>query len=382
MGYGGGGGSGGGGGGSGGSGGSSSGYGAGYGSSGDGDAYIEKPPLQPTPVGAIRFNTDSSKLEYYDGNQWVNVTSDSPEVQTGGTRGIVAGGYDHDTSDYTNTIGYFDIDSTGNATDFGNLTAGRGNGVFGLASRTRGVFGCGYDAGPNTSTNIIDYITISSTGNAADFGDAAYLVEGACGFSDTTRGVFAYGFQRTDWASKPDLQYFTIASTGNAVDSGIDLTPNHRAGASFSSPTRGIWAGGVSGLNAISYMTISTLSQVADFGDTSVDKGEGARGCSNAVRGIYFAGYKSPGSADNVIEYITIASLGNALDFGDKTVARYGGMSTASSTRGINAGGTPASRNVIEYVQIMSTGNALDFGDLTVNINEGTACSNGHGGLG
>ena len=69
MGYGGGGGSGGGGGGSGGSGGSSSGYGAGYGSSG-GDAYIEKSPLQPTPVGAIRFNTDSSKLEYYDGNQW------------------------------------------------------------------------------------------------------------------------------------------------------------------------------------------------------------------------------------------------------------------------------------------------------------------------
>ena len=42
---------------------------------------MEKAPLQPTPVGAIRFNTDSSKLETYDGNQWVNLTSTSPEVR-------------------------------------------------------------------------------------------------------------------------------------------------------------------------------------------------------------------------------------------------------------------------------------------------------------
>ena len=135
MGYGGGGGSGGGGGGSGGSGGSSSGYGAGYGSSG-GDAYIEQSPLQPTPVGAIRFNTDSSKLEYYDGNQWVNITSTSPEAQTGGTRGLFGGGYtgggqlkpsphpDSDVMDFTT------ISSTGNAIDFGNLAVDR----FGVGS--------------------------------------------------------------------------------------------------------------------------------------------------------------------------------------------------------------------------------------------------------
>ena len=36
---------------------------------------MEQSPIQPTPVGAFRFNTDTSKLEYYDGNQWVNVTS-------------------------------------------------------------------------------------------------------------------------------------------------------------------------------------------------------------------------------------------------------------------------------------------------------------------
>ena len=54
---------------------------------------MQQPPIQPTPVGAFRFNTDSSKLEYYDGNQWVNITSTSPEQQTGGTRGLFFGGY-------------------------------------------------------------------------------------------------------------------------------------------------------------------------------------------------------------------------------------------------------------------------------------------------
>ena len=63
----------------------------------------QRPPLQPTPVGAFRFNTDSSKMEYYDGNQWVNVTSDSPQAHTGGTRGVWMGGAtptDQDRIDY------------------------------------------------------------------------------------------------------------------------------------------------------------------------------------------------------------------------------------------------------------------------------------------
>ena len=38
--------------------------------------------------------------------------------------------------------------------------------------------------------------------------------------------------------------------------------------------------------------------------------------------------------------------------------------------------------NTVDYVQIMTTGNAVDFGDLTIAQYSGTACSNGHGGLG
>ena len=349
---------------------------------------MEKSPLQSTPAGAIRFNTDSSKMEYYDGNQWVNITSTSPEAQTGGTRGLFAGGYNHhpSVSDYSNHISYINADTTGNATDFGNLTEGKGNGMFGYASRTRGVWGCGYAAGPNTSTNIIDYVTISSTGNAIDFGDAKYKVEGAVGFSNEVRGIHAFGFQRTDWASKNSLQYTTIATTGSTIDSGIDGIAAQRAtDAGFGSPTRGMFAGGTGTPTTITYMNISTVSVNSDFGDLTSDAGEGAGAASNAVRGIYFAGFKSPGPAPiNNIDYITIATLGNSLDFGDSTVVRHAQSATSSRTRAVCGGGTPANRDVIEYVRIATQGNAVDFGDMNsgVEANGGAAVSNGHGGLG
>ena len=348
---------------------------------------MEHPSLDKPKAGATRFNTDSSQLEIYDGNQWTGVLATSPEQQTGGTRGLFAGGYNHHPSvgDYSNHISYINVDTTGNAEDFGNLTAGVGNGIFGYASRTRGLFGCGYDGGPNTSTDIIGYVTISSTGDAIDFGDAKYLVEGAVGFSNDVRGIHAFGFQRTDWASKNEIQYTTIATTGSTVGTGIDgIAGQRNTDAGFSSPTRGIWAGGAGNLNTISYLTISTIGVNSDFGDLVSDNGGQTSGTSNAVRGIIFAGNKAPSpTISNEIEYITIATLGNSIDFGDSTVTRTSEQSCASRTRAVCGGGTPANRDVIEYVQIMSQGNAVDFGDMNsgVEANGGAGTSNGHGGL-
>ena len=96
--------------------------------------------------GAIRFNTDSMKLEYYHlgsvgvgtlaTGEWVQITTDTPDVQTGGTRGVFSGlgGYPN----ITNVMNYVNVDSTGNAIDFGDLTLPTryGNAV---GSRTRGI---------------------------------------------------------------------------------------------------------------------------------------------------------------------------------------------------------------------------------------------------
>ena len=83
-----------------------------------------------------------------------------------GDRGVFGGGHDGANS---NVIGYITISSTGSATDFGDLTVARyALGATSNGTTDRGVFGGGYTA---SHSNVIDYITISSTGSATDFGD-------------------------------------------------------------------------------------------------------------------------------------------------------------------------------------------------------------------
>ena len=108
----------GGGGGYGGSGGAGGGYGGGAGAGGAGGSggggAGEQPPEEPTPVGAFRFNTDTSMLEYYDGNQWVDVISDSPRYHTGATRALIMGGI---ISGRSNQVEFANIETTGNFAD-------------------------------------------------------------------------------------------------------------------------------------------------------------------------------------------------------------------------------------------------------------------------
>ena len=92
------------------------------------------------PSGSIRFNTDSSKMEIYNGEQWFEIDATSPNQQTGGTRGLFAGGYKVEL--VTNEIDFVNLDTTGDALDFGDQNINI-RGVAGLASRTRGLFAGG-----------------------------------------------------------------------------------------------------------------------------------------------------------------------------------------------------------------------------------------------
>ena len=52
------------------------------------------------PTGAVRYNTDSNKMEVYIGSTWMEVAVSSPNLD-GGSRGIMAGGYPQvDNIDY------------------------------------------------------------------------------------------------------------------------------------------------------------------------------------------------------------------------------------------------------------------------------------------
>jgi hypothetical protein len=79
------------------------------------------------------------------------------------------------------------------------------------------LFGGGVNDVSPTFYNVIDYITIASTGNAIDFGDLLNTSYNNAACSSTTRGVFALG---NSGGSVNVMQYVTIASTGNATDFG------------------------------------------------------------------------------------------------------------------------------------------------------------------
>jgi hypothetical protein len=294
-------------------------------------------------------------------------------------RGIYGGGYDG-SPNYTNVIQYITITSTGNATDFGDLTVARIFGA-GAASSTRGVFNGGHN--DSVSGTIIDYITISSTGNATDFGDPANARQGGLGaFNNDTRAVIAGGHNSATNA----LEYITIASTGNGTNFG-NLSGQLTQNTAFSSTTRGIIAAGRHGGNrvdVIEYVTTASTGNATDFGNLSTAKDQCALSSSNSTIGVIAGGESGSSARVDDIEQITIASTGNATDFGNLLAAgkEGAGGNCSNSTRGILWGNNTGSRsNVIEYVTFGSASNSTDFGDLLAASDRGYSLSNTNGGL-
>ena len=340
--------------------------------------------------GSLRFNTDSAHLEYFRGNGigWTEIEAEltAPLGGTGGggtgNRMIFMGGTDG--SGVVDVIQFVTISTTANATDFGDLLAGEQEGAS-CSSHLRGFY-----FGGDPSDNDIEFVTFASTGNATDFGNLNSNSKSGAGCSDRTRGLLQLGYSSPSYQN--NISYITMATTGDALDFG-DFTGVSGLGAACDSSTRGVFARGFDSnyyLNTLEYVTISTLGNASDFGDLS-RSGVHSIMYSNATRGVCHCGYQYPASPNfmNIIDFITIASTGNAQDFGDSFLGGFG-CGGASPTRGVAGGGyfanaptgeTGGFTNIIDFIEIATTGNAKDFGDLTNTVRHIKGESNGHGGL-
>ena len=339
---------------------------------------IENPSLETATSGSIRFNTDSSRLEIYNGEAWWEIDATSPEQQTGGTRGLIFGG---EGSNPRNTIQFFNLDTTGNAIDFGDMNDERTEGMACASREFAFAVGGFLGSSPTNYTNTLDRVTIASTGNATNFADAHRQTGQAASVASSTRAVTGGGvYSGSNGATNNNIDFFTMSSQADGLDFG-DLSITSRGVSGCSSPTRGIFFlgdnAGSTRVNTINFVTISTTGNSSDFGD-STTTARYSSGCSNAVRGLNFGG---GGPTTNIIDFITIATLGNAKDFGAvlEATSDFGGTGFSSPTRGVVAGGGGIS--TIQYVQIMTEGNSIDFGDLTAGNQYGAGASNGHGGL-
>ena len=300
--------------------------------------------------------------------------------ERGRGRGIIAGG--SPGTDNNEQIEFINIQSDGNAVEFGELASAR-RGCGGCSSSTRGLIGGGTATNPSPSfTNSMEFITIATTANGTDFGDLSSGSRNIGGVSSNSRGLFAGGGDNP--ALIDTIDFFTIATAGNATDFG-NLTDAKKGISGVGSPTRGLFAGGYnpSHTDDIDLVTIASAGNATDFGNLTLARAF-CGGVSSPTRGVWGGG-GVPSAKSNVIDFVTIASAGNATDFGDLLDQRNPDNSQiCSHLRGLFIGGEnpgPSACNIIDVITIATTGNAKDFGDIRTSTSQSAGCSDSHGGL-
>jgi len=333
-------------------------------------------------TGQLAFNLDTSDMYIFGGTNWQKVYDEDdvpvPVILAwGGSRAFSMGGEDTARSD---TIEYFDMSTSGNSYDFGNLTQARNNGAT-ASNGTRALYASGgISAGP---TNVIDYITCATLGDAIDFGDVTgdngveYGRTGLTGVSDGTYGIFMGGQIQSGYGSNV-IDRVTIATTGNATDIG-DLTQAIvRYASSTNDDTRGVNIGGYnqnSYINVMDYITMANTGNATDFGDPLQGLAYGSRGVvgDNTI-GVFGGGYHDTNFVhQDVLQQITIQTTANATSFGNLSAAAINMGATTNGTIGVFFGLQRTSGYVVDIEQITlgTPGTATDFGDL--GVAKGTA---------
>ncbi len=192
--------------------------------------------------------------------------------------------FTHSTGATDNVLQYITILSPSNAVDFGDLFEGRGY-VVACSNGTdnRGVFSAGYGT---DFVDSMDYISINSAGNADDFGNLTVprYALGAASNGTNNRGCWGGG-AGTIGGVQSTIDFVTISSTSNAAPFG-NLTEKRQQFSATSNAinNRGVWGGGKNDsaviVNTIDYISINSEGNADDFGDlTQTRRSTGA--CSN-----------------------------------------------------------------------------------------------------
>ena len=252
------------------------------------------------------------------GDRW-----DSPPVF-----GYFAGGWASSASTRTQ-IDFVNIGTTGNATDVGDTVVSN---VFdGTAEASISAGRVVYCDGKYQDINTtIEYFAFGSSVTATDFGDQNVAVYQMGSAANETRKLIAGGY--TTSSTTNAIQYITMATTGNAADFG-DLTHGatyRNFGAGTGSQDKAIFgdgtAGGYSSAN-MQYVDITVLGNASDFGDLHTGAAINT-GLCNATKAHVIGGYN--GASINNIQQFTMATTGNATDYGDLITA----MSFPSASSG------------------------------------------------
>ena len=129
------------------------------------------------------------------------------------TRGLFMGGANPGVVSRSNVVDFVTIATAGNAQDFGDLSANTYKGGAAVSSNTRAIHAGGNE--PSFVTDM-EFVTIATLGNSQDFGNLGAARRNTNATSSSTRGVISGGY--LDPAIKNTMEYIQFGTTGNAID--------------------------------------------------------------------------------------------------------------------------------------------------------------------
>lgn len=321
-------------------------------------------------------------LNSYGPGVWSSATGSI--TPTPAPRGLFAAG--ENSIGTSNVISYITVSTTGNAASFGTISSTMNSGQA-CGSTTRCVFG-----GANSGAQI-SYVTFATQGNTTNFGNflgGSTRVQISAA-NNATRGLFAFGQGESLYFSQ--ITYITIATTGNSIAFGNASFGRRQNPSGVMSPTRAVFCGGEIdngggdfdlGTASMDFVTTATLGNTSNFGSMSTATRNLGNGASNATRGLIKLGQGDGPSytITSTVQYITIATTGSATNFGNLSTNLHRTAGVSSTTRAVFGGGAGSTGqvNTISYFEISTTGNATSFGQLTSVLSQAASSSSANGG--
>lgn len=253
-----------------------------------------------------------------------------------------------------NSIQYTTISTLGNAVQFGHITRSILNGGA-CSNKVRACVG-------TYSIDYIDIATLSSTSNS--FGIISVTLNYVGGGSSNGLGFFI--------GSSNSIQYITIATTGDSYQFGTLSTAMIGPGIGSNDYRVLLITSNIS--SAIDYIETNTLSNSTHFGDLPTGNVLNYVASVSDLNTVVVSG--NGDTSGNNIYYITISIVSNAVDFGDLIIGRGIRGAFGNTFRGCFCGGSPYGVfNTIDYITFSNLTNAIDFGDLAIASAAAPACS-------
>ena len=295
-----------------------------------------------------------------------NTCCDANEFISPGNRGVFSGGQNSVNNE--NGIEYFTISSFGNAVEFGYLS----DPMRYSASTSNGIGNIGLIAGGMTTSNVgsIQKINLQNAESASNFGNliAPRSEHAATSNSSNQRGIFVGG----NGGFQFDIEYVTINTASNSSIFG-SLLGSRKSGISATSNgthDRAVFGTLLGSNNAIvtEFVTIPTLSNSVVFGD--IYNGMFSAAVSNDIhdRAVFAGGRIDCCNFVNTMEYLNIPVQSTANSFGTLTIPRseLASASNGVNQRGIFAGGVNGNifYDTVDFITISIISNAAPFGKL------------------